>query len=242
MLRRNEWGWNEDTSLQGKLLPYANLTGADLSWCNLSEARLDNISLASADLRYANLRGTGLSEANLESAFLLGANLQGADLGKATMKKASFGSYIPEGVNFTLLSYLDKVGRKNLDRDQPDDVNLRNANLYKANLEQADLMSADLTGADLAYANLTKATQGHYRLLPYEKLAKVNRLYHATMPDGSKYDGRLNLKGDIDFARTAGTNIEDAQAMADWYDVPLEAYLGGQKWTQENLAKFNNEN
>lgn len=238
ILRLHEWGWNDDRSLTGKLFPFADLTGANLTWCNLSEVRLDHALLSQADLRYANLRGAGLSKANLESAFFLGADLENADLGGANLTKASFGGYVPEGVNTTLLSYFDKVGRKNLDRDRPDKVNLRNTNLFGANLQDANLMSVDLTGADLARANLTGVKDGHSHLFPVEKLVGVNRLYQATMPDGNKYDGKLNLKGDIEFARTAGINIQDGQAMANWYDVPLETYLSGQQWAEENLAKL----
>jgi uncharacterized protein YjbI with pentapeptide repeats len=238
ILRLHEWGWNEDRSLTGKLFPFADLTGASLSWCNLSEARLDHALLSQADLRYANLRGAGLSKANLESVFFLGANLENADLRGANLTKASFGSYVPEGVNFTLLSFLDKVGRKNLDKDRPDKVNLRNANFSDADLQNTDFMSADLTGANLAGANLTGAKKGSFHLLPVEKLAAVDKLYHATMPNGYIYDGRLNLKGDMEFAQRAGKDTNDAQTMADWYDVSLEIYLNGQKWAEANLAKL----
>jgi uncharacterized protein YjbI with pentapeptide repeats len=237
ILRLHEWGWNEDSSLQGKLFPFADLTGANLSWCNLSKARLDNASLKNTDLRYANLKGTGFNGASLEGAFLLGADLENANLKEANLRCTSMSSSIPEGVNFTLLSFLDPVGRKNLEIKRPDQVNMCSANLYRANLEAADLTSADLTGADLARANLKGAVAGHDEIETYKRFAKVERLYQAVMPDGNIYDGRLNLKGDIIFAQNAGKNPDDAQAMADWYSVSLETYLNGQRWAQDNLSK-----
>jgi uncharacterized protein YjbI with pentapeptide repeats len=238
ILRLHEWGWHEDNSLIGKDFRYADLTGARLSWCNLSEARLDNASLAKTDLRYANLRGTDLEEVNLKEALLLGANLENANLDKANLSGASLSGYVPEAVNFTLLSFADMVDYKSLDSDTSDVVNLRNAKLNRANLEQADLTSVDLTGAELAHANLTGAKVGHFRLFPIERLVGVDRLYQATMPDGSRYDGRLNLKGDIEFAKRTGTNTNDAKAMADWIGVTMEIYLDGQKWAETNLLKL----
>ena len=67
-----------ETEIVGKLklnLSWANLSNADLSDANLSWANLSN-----ADLSGANLSGTNLSDADLSGADLSGADLSGADL------------------------------------------------------------------------------------------------------------------------------------------------------------------
>ena len=66
----------------------ANLSGADLSWANLSGANLFRANLSGADLSWANLfranlSGANLSGANLSGANLFRANLSGADLSGA---------------------------------------------------------------------------------------------------------------------------------------------------------------
>ena len=50
-----------------KLVPYANLQGADLRWANLQGANLREANLQGADLRWANLREANLQGADLPS-------------------------------------------------------------------------------------------------------------------------------------------------------------------------------
>ena len=49
------------------------------------------------------------------------------------------------------------------------------------------------------------------------------------MPDGSVYDGRFNLFGDLARAKWAKVKADDPKSMAEFYGVTLEAYLQGQK-------------
>ena len=65
---------------------------------------------------------------------------------------------------------------------------------------------ADLSGINLFRAKVTD-----------EQLSQAKCLYRATMPDGGRYDGRLNLEGDIELARGEGIDSGDADAMAHWY-------------------------
>ena len=66
----------------------ANLSGADLSEANLSGANLSWANLSEANLRGANLAGADLSEANLSWANLAGANLSWANLSEANLAGA----------------------------------------------------------------------------------------------------------------------------------------------------------
>jgi uncharacterized protein YjbI with pentapeptide repeats len=101
---------------------------------------------------------------------------------------------------------------------------LQRADLTRADLRDVDFSKADLTSADLYKANLQGA-----RNLTEEQLRRVKRLCGAIMPDGETYNGCYNLSGDLAQARWAKVDLNDPQAMADFYCVPLETYLRGQK-------------
>jgi hypothetical protein len=121
-------------------------------------------------------------------------------------------------------------------------ANLLRANLRKAYLEKADLQDvlfykADLQGAYLQWSNLTGA-----RYLEEYQLVQVKYIRGATMPDGSCYNGRFNLVGDLAWAHhVLKVDSENHQAMADFYGVPLEDYLQGQTWAREHLPQLQNE-
>ncbi len=123
-------------------------------------------------------------------------------------------------------------------------ASLRKVDLHRAHMQWADLSMADLTGAKLSRANLQganfsqavindadlyKSNLGGARNLTAEQLSQARRLYGATMPDGSVYDGRFNLRGDLEFAVWGRVDMTDPQAMAEFLGVPLERYLEGQQ-------------
>ncbi len=78
--------------------------------------------------------------------------------------------------------------------------------MRRADLRRANLTEADLTSADLSSAEVTD-----------EQLSQAERLHKAIMPDGNRYDGRFELPGDIEAARKAGIDTNDAEALARWY-------------------------
>lgn len=119
-------------------------------------------------------------------------------------------------------------------------ADLRNVDLHQANLEFADLRKARLNGAklnraslyhanfdqaDLTYADLYKANLRGAQNLTEQQLAQAHELWGAIMPDGSTYDGRFHLAGDLARARWAKVNLGDAASMAEFYGVTLEEYL-----------------
>lgn len=150
-------------------------------------------------------------DGSLEWIRLRFTNLQGADLSAANLRKAN-------------LSMAD----------------LRGANLVSANLEGASLNKANLSGADLDKVNLQGALltktnlQGAHNIVD-EQLAQASRLRSATLPDGSLYDGRFNLAGDLGDARILRFNLHDDESLAEFYGVSLEVYLQGQQMTQKTL-------
>ena len=108
----------------------------------------------------------------------------------------------------------------------------QDANMYRANLSDTDLRNAKLSGADFVEANLSNA------MVTDEQLANALTMYAATMPDGSRYNGRFNLPGDFDYARRSKVNINSEEAMANWYGVTLEDYQAGQRWAEEELPRL----
>jgi hypothetical protein len=109
------------------------------------------------------------------------------------------------------------------------------ADLEGARLNRVDLHRADLSGANLQGAFMTKANLQGARNLTEAQLAQASRLRGAILPDGSRYDGRLNLPGDIEDAHILHIDTDDPQAMADFYGILLEDYLEGLEWGKKHL-------
>ncbi len=148
-----------------------------------------------------------LKDGSLERAYLRYINLPGADIHDAQMRRAD------------------------LTKAQLSGAILSDANLQEACLSGADLSGSSMCGADLRGARLTKAKLlGVWDLSEYQ-LAKASRLRGARMPDGSVYDGRYSLEGDLNDAQILHVQIDDPQAMAVFYGVSTEQYrLGKEYW------------
>lgn len=120
------------------------------------------------------LRAHGwLSQGLLSGRSLRCANLRGADLHKADLRAADLSQAHLEWADLSM-------------------ANLQDTKLVLVDLRGSDLSMANLSGADLSMANLNGALN-----LTEEQLAQVHRLCGAILPDGSHYDGRLNLPGDM---------------------------------------------
>jgi hypothetical protein len=160
-------------------------------------------SLVNANLRYANLEGSHIWEANLQGADFNMANFKGALIGGSNLQEALLINANFQGAN---------LGKVNLERAEIGNTNLERANLQQANLRDAMLDWVKLKGAFLSQADFHGA-EG----LTDELLATVYDLHYATMCDGSRYDGRYCLYGDIELAScTTGQPI-----------VPSSAGVGG---------------
>lgn len=142
------------------------------------------------------------------------ANLQGVDLNNANLQKAS-------------------LHTANLQWAYLVEANLRGSVLTAADLRLASLNKAELQGADLKMAKLEGA-----KYLLDEQLAQAAALRYAAMKDGTLYDGRFNLEGDIDMAHRRGVDINNPEAMAAFYDVSIEDYQRGQEWAKENQPRL----
>ena len=115
------------------LLNGADLSEADLSGSNLSEAYLFGSNLSEADFRGSNLSG----------AYLFGSNLSGADLSGSKLSGAYlFGSNLSEA---------------NLREADLSDAELLGSDLIASDLSGANLIGSDLRGANFTGANLTGA-------------------------------------------------------------------------------------
>jgi hypothetical protein len=153
----------------------------------------------------AELRARGwLEDGSLRGVMLCHAHLEGSDLYKANLREVDLHQAHLEGSDLGLAD----LGSAKVTR-----ANLRGANLSQANLDGADLFKTDLSDA----RNVTD-----------EQLKQAKRLCFATMPDGTPYNGRFNLAGDIDLARWGKVDPDDPAAMAYFLGVSLDSYLRGQ--------------
>jgi len=141
-------------------------------------------------------------------------------------------------------------------------VHLANVDLSTANLQNADLSLADLRSANLSYAHfegtrlfranlrqanfsktelkgaiLSNATLQGAENLHNEQLRTVSRLRGAMMPDGSRYDGRFNLTGDLSDAHCVGVDLHSPAGMAKFYGITQQDYEDGQMWAQVHLLE-----
>lgn len=128
-----------------------------------------------------------------------------------------------------VLGWLEDGSLNDLDLRGAD---LRGANMYQADLEGCDLTNAKLQGADFYQANLKGVRVSD------EQLATLITLREATMPDGSRYDGRFNLPHDFNLMRKKSVNLNDPEAIAEYYGVSVDVYETGQQWARENLAEL----
>ncbi len=146
-----------------------------------------------------------LEDGSLRGILLCHAHLQGADLMKADLSKADLHQAHLEGVNLSM-------------------ANLNGVKFSRANLEGANFSNANIEGADFFKANLLDVCN-----LTDEQCYQVKRLYGASMPDGSIYDGRYNLEGDLEFARWGRVDVTNPEAMAYFLGISVEAYQRGQE-------------
>ncbi len=153
-----------------------------------------------------------LEDGSLQGVPLCHVHMQGADLIRANFRRVDFHQAHLQWADLSL-------------------ADLSDAKLTRVNLQGANLSNTNLSGVDMFKANLKEA-----RNLTDKQLAQVKRLWGAIMPDGNTYDGRYNLPGDMDFARWGRVDINDTQAMADFYQVPLEIYLRGQRKEYEKVT------
>jgi uncharacterized protein YjbI with pentapeptide repeats len=152
-----------------------------------------------------------LEDGTLRWVYLRYVNLQGLDLSGANLQNTD--------LNMAKLQGVDLSG-----------ANLEETRLNKANLRFALMASANLKGAFLNQANL----QGILDLTE-EQLSQAYKLRGTTMPDGSRYDGRFNLDGDLVDARFLHVEINDPAAMADFYGIAVKEYENGQAWVKVHL-------
>jgi len=123
-------------------------------------------------------------------------------------------------------------------------ANLHSANLSQANLEgtrfiKANLRGCNFDGANLRDSILTGANLQSACNLSYEQLSAVSSLRGATLPDGSRYDGRFNLTGDQWTAATWRVDLNDPEEAAEFYGVSLHDYLFGQGMEKDKVQATN---
>lgn len=199
--------------LSGSDLSSAVLLGANLKDINLKEAKLENAWLVGANLTRANLKSANLQNALLMNTHMQNTNFENADLSGAGLIAANLLNAILDGANLT-------EARLGIPGSDENPTVLHGTSLEGAILQRTWLLGVDLQGT---------------RKLTDKQLAQAQVLWRATMPDGSRYDGRYNLPGDIKAAIAHEFEPDDAEEMADWYGVSIELYQRGQEWARRNL-------
>ncbi len=134
---------NEPLDLSG-----TDLTGAELSFADLRNARFDGANLTDALVDEANFEGASFRGGSLEGVVGTDANFSQADLSKTNLKWGEL-----QGGNFT---------NANLSNSNLHDATLIYGNFTNASFERADMdgttiIGSNLTGATFSGANLHRA-------------------------------------------------------------------------------------
>lgn len=170
---------------QGKSFAGADLTGLDLSNCDLSGADLKGAVLENVDFSQTNLEGAALRQAVMTGAKLIGARMAGADLAGAGAAEARLTGADLSGSNLSDADLTD-ADLSNANLEQADLTNgllnravlngagcgkiiaaqavFDSANLTGADFRDADLSQADLSGVQANDARFSKANAGRARL------------------------------------------------------------------------------
>jgi hypothetical protein len=152
--------------------------------------------------------------------------LAGRDMCKANLQDVELQGCILNGtlLKETMLANAKLDGASMISSDL-EKANLKEASLVNANLRSAKFYNTDLSGASLSWADLTGA-----EFLTEQQLKQCGMLWGATMPDGTKYDGRFDLKGDIEEAFLWNVNYNDPEERKNFYclaEETVEATDGG---------------
>jgi uncharacterized protein YjbI with pentapeptide repeats len=190
---------------------YSQKTGLASSSDGQLVRKLRSSQVAQVARAVEELRRRGrLSDGTLGWAHLRYVHFRGIDLSAANLQK-------------TNMSMAD-LG----------DANLAYTRLDGAQMNGADLSGADLEKASLAETSLIRANLRGAQNLTDEQFSGISRLRGATMPDGQRYDGRYNLLGDLADAQVLHVDLQDPEAIANFFGISLQDYLAGQRWAREH--------
>jgi uncharacterized protein YjbI with pentapeptide repeats len=238
-------GWLFDGSLRGLNLDHSDLSGGLLYDANLPQisfnySKLRQVDLTRANLEYASGIGSDLSEAKLFNAILKNSTLTDANLTKASLNSVDFTNSKCVSVSFTEAKLYNAVfcqadlrcaDFKSIEANNADfqdsdcsfanfndaslpDVKMRNTILRNATFRNALLNSVVFEGSDLTNVDFRGA-----QYLNFTNLSSAKKLRGVIMPDGVKYDGRLNLLGDLDDAKEQGIDLADLDQMRIFYGM-----------------------
>jgi len=188
-----------EANLITKQNPIVDLSGADLSDVDLSNASLRYVDLKDANLNNARLIRTSLRDATLSSANLKNADLSGAVLFSADLSKADLGDANLRLSNLSKADLHDaNLHNVNLSGAILKDTNLRGTNLRGVNLSDIDLShEVDLTSAILNGSNLSNANMSHAYL------------EHASLTDANLRGIKLH-SADLSYADLRESDLSDA--------------------------------
>ncbi|MCU0493620.1 MAG: pentapeptide repeat-containing protein [Chloroflexaceae bacterium] len=165
----------------------------------LSEEKIQELPVEASQLRFAQLSG-GFLETDMSQGDLLGADLSG--------------SFVEVCLERAMLRYARISG--DFYRGTFAGANCQHSRIsgefFQTSFRHVDFSGADLSGAifdgvDLEGATITEA-----------QLRTLTRLYRSVMPDGTRYDGRFWLAGDLRAARASGFDLNDPEAMRRFYE------------------------
>jgi len=174
---------------------------------NLESTSFYRANLKNAELYDFNLKKANLTYANLKNANLNGTILDGADITETILEKAQF-------CRASLKNVIIRSGEETL-----------RSGVEIFILKDAEFIETDLTGATFLGIFDGIMTESYH---PH--LMAASRLQRSTMPNGRRYNGCYNLRGDLETAIAYRYDLSNPFAIAEFYDVSVDEYMQGQLW------------
>ena len=222
-----------DADLSGAQLSFASMKEARLTKTNLSGSELTGVDLYDARLGYADLSQANLTAAQLKESQLHYTNLESADLTDAKLSSWKVHYTVLTGATLPPKAPLAGVKLKNL----------ACAYLPEADLSGADLRGADLRGAYMEKANLRRAwldeTKMQFAWLKFAKLQGA-RLANSSLHYANLASAHLN-GANLPGAKLYGVILRYTDLTAvdlSRASVAGASFIG----TKLNLADLRNQN
>lgn len=201
-----------------------DLSRANLTDCDLSDARLDHALLDSADLSRAILTNTKFQSATLKNAKLVNAAANNANFSGANLRFTQLTHFIAVRSIFRSASLFGTSAQGS----ELIDCDCRNVVLSEAHLANSDLANTDFREADLMYSDLHFASLRNSRFananLAFTNLIKIsaqNAIFESANFDAANLTDAMLVGGNLRNARISrvtmvGTDLRGADLSGAW--------------------------
>lgn len=193
----------------------------------LHDGTLENKDLMNANLsnfnpnKYPVFKRTNLTKANFSYSTFLSADFSYSASSPLLQGYAYLGPLFHDGEFYSCRFNDSKLSGADFSNAVLTNSSFRNAILNNAYFINSTCYRVDFTDA----------------IIRFEQLSLCNSLMGATLPDGTKYNGCLNLPGDLEVIDSK-TSRNNFSYIASLYGISVDEYIDGQRWFVDHIDKW----